>query len=71
MFPFPSQWNKRCLIMRECWSSEVRDHERCLQFEQKKETENYRGEGAGRARRSEGAKNRQKNSVFSTTGSPF
>lgn len=45
--------------MRECWSSEVSDHERCSQFEQKRETENYRGEGAGRAR-NEGAKNRQK-----------
>lgn len=46
--------------MRECWSSEVSDHERYSQFEQKRETENYRGEGAGRARRNEGAKNRQK-----------
>lgn len=46
--------------MRECWSSEVTNHEGCSQFEQKRETENYQGEGAGRARRNEGAKNRQK-----------
>lgn len=46
--------------MRECCSSEVSDKERCSQFEQKWETENYRGEGIGRPRRNEGAKNQQK-----------